>query len=61
MNFAGEVMSFEMPAELFSGAQAAVLLNDDVVTAGPIPAAWGCRDAGSVSPAPARPYLHTGT
>ena len=31
-NFAGDVMNFEMAAEMFSGAQATVLVNDDVAT-----------------------------
>ena len=31
-NFAGHAMNFEMAAELFSGPQAAALVNDDVAT-----------------------------
>ena len=31
-NFAGDVMNFEMAAEMFSGPQATVLVNDDVAT-----------------------------
>ncbi len=31
-NFAGHAMNFEMAAEMFSGAQATVLINNDVPT-----------------------------
>ena len=61
MNFAGDVLNFEMAAEVFSVAQAAVLVNDDVATDDQ---SLQCGVAGTlvgVSPAPARPCLHTGT
>ncbi len=61
MNFAGDVTNFERAAEMFSDAQAAGLVNDDVATDD-----QSLRRGVSVmlvraSPAPARPSPHTGT
>ena len=59
-NFAGDVMNFEMAAEMFSGPQATLPANDDVARDDQS-LRRGVAALVGVSPAPARPCLHTKT
>ncbi len=61
MNFAGDVMNFEMAAEMFSGAQAAVLVNDHVATDDQSLRRGVAGTLVGVSRNPVRSYPHTGT
>ncbi len=61
MNFAEDVRNFEMAAEMFSGAQATLPVNDDVAIDDQSLRRGVSVMLVGVSRTPARPSLHTGT